>query len=255
MLKRGENGTVMAPATVGTCNKCGKQRELVFAGRVCSSCSDLLDKHWAGVTVTDWILIRPGLSIFQALKRSLAKKSGDIDESTIPLKVPSRYIYRSTTYAQIKLHWAKFDSYTDLDSDPNWLGPAASPEVSEMEPPVRSSRTLIRPATPEEIAHHDDKLRMRRRWDVINKVGAKWGLDDEGEPFDSRWDTATKRRAQQGEFLQVRRELGELGLLKGTPWDIDLPNSVDGETAIRESKDSTRGLAKVAGMATLSSRQ
>ena len=47
----------IATMTVGICNKCGERRDLAFAGCVCASCSDALDKQWAGSTATDWVLI------------------------------------------------------------------------------------------------------------------------------------------------------------------------------------------------------
>ncbi len=43
--------------TVATCNKCGEQRELVFAGCVCGICSDALDERWVGSAAGDWVLI------------------------------------------------------------------------------------------------------------------------------------------------------------------------------------------------------
>src|SRR5262249_39640468 len=43
--------------TEGICNKCGERKELVVAGCVCRSCSDLLDNQLKTVTATDWVLI------------------------------------------------------------------------------------------------------------------------------------------------------------------------------------------------------
>ena len=101
----------------GICNKCGERKELILAGCVCRSCSDRLDKQWADSTVIDWVLVAPpsgpGIEdIREQLKESLAKEKkrhGDSEEDSptrIAERPPGRYIYRNTTYSQMKSHAA-----------------------------------------------------------------------------------------------------------------------------------------------------
>lgn len=85
--------------TVGSCNKCGECKELVLVGCMCASCSDRLGAYHA-----------PGPSdkvhsILVALKESLGSRCDIEDRLTEPI----RYIFRNTTYAEMKSLRAKAD--------------------------------------------------------------------------------------------------------------------------------------------------
>src|SRR5712692_7369189 len=173
----------------GICNKCGEHRELVLAGCACGSCSDSLDNQWANCQATDWVLIptpaahlenledrgrsSPIIDIMQALKESLlaAKAKGfhpglfqlsSLTSISADAEFFSRYVYRNTTYAQMKLRWATCNPPDDLD--------IGRPEdefaglVSATWP--KPGPAFIRPATSEEVADHEAMLRDRQRREI-----------------------------------------------------------------------------------------
>jgi TPR repeat protein len=221
------------------CNKCAERKDLVFAGCVCASCSDALDKQWASANTKDWVLVTtysPFIDIMEALKRTLAIKEGKSSLATsagaIPARreagtVPNRYIYRDSTYTQMKSHWATCEPPSDF-----YLGPATSEEVAQARSlsAQQPDTPFIRPATPKEIAEDDarerDKQRDGRMCDIIAGVQEKWGFkgtgwreDGVGTPQDGVWDENADRRADEA-FQEIRKRLGELGLLEGTPFEF-----------------------------------
>jgi hypothetical protein len=112
-----------------TCHKCGEHKELVFAGSVCARCSDFLDSRWLqseAATATDWILTAGG---------------------TAEPPARSYYVYRNTTYAQMKVHWATWANA----SDALHFVPALFP-LDTVDGPS------IRPATSKEIVDHKDYI-------------------------------------------------------------------------------------------------
>jgi transitional endoplasmic reticulum ATPase len=111
--------------TVGTCNKCGEHKELVLADSVCASCIDALDKQSQDAKATDWVLI--------------------------DLHHGFQGVYRNTTYAEMKLNWAKWDWDNTVTGKLTRL--------CGLSPQLPAHAALIRPATPEEIADHDEHLR------------------------------------------------------------------------------------------------
>jgi hypothetical protein len=174
-------------ATLGArCNKCGEAKELVLAGCVCASCSDALDEQWVRANTTDWVLITtysPFIDIMEALKRTLAIKGGKEQPGdvtgAIPARreggsVPNRYIYRGSTYTQMRSHWATCYPPSDF-----YLGPATPEEVAQAKSlsamwAKQPDTPFIRPATPEEIAEDDakerDKQQDTQRCDVVAGV-------------------------------------------------------------------------------------
>src|ERR1022692_2614223 len=155
----------------GICNKCGKHAELILAGCVCGTCCDALDLQWAHANTTDWVLITrsrlaPVIDIMEALKRSLARKEkgqespGDceIDTHRTAPGDHNRYVYRDSSYTQMKAHWATCDPPSD-----SCIGPAMPEDVAKDY--VQGHRWMsipdapfIRPATAQEIAEHDAHL-------------------------------------------------------------------------------------------------
>jgi AAA+ superfamily predicted ATPase len=276
----------IASMTIGTCNKCGEHKELVFAGCVCRDCSDSLDKQWANSQATDWVLIAepiflenrglqpsPRIDIIQALKRSLAEQaareakgyprlSGLVGVSSDAEifsfgEEPSRYVYRNTAYAQIKSHWATCNPPDDLD-----IGSPTPEEVAIITSisaswPKRPRLAFIRPATPEEIYHHDAKLRDRRCYEEGTTIFEKWGFDlGKGEPLDGVWDDDAKQRAIQA-YDETRKRLQKLGLLKGSNYEHESLKAYwaslasDGSRHALQEPNPGRGLSQVAGMADL----
>jgi len=135
----------------GPCNKCGERRELVLADCVCASCSNALDKQCANSIATDWVLIA-------------VDDRGSIHQ----------FVYRDTTYAQMKSNWAKFNT------SGHWSGSrrVSAEEIAQMESqwgtwmqpsgPANSfipqgTARFIRPATWEDLAkHYEGRLNWQR---------------------------------------------------------------------------------------------
>jgi hypothetical protein len=116
-----------AATLTACCNKCGEPNELILAGRVCGDCSDFLDSRWLqsdSATATEWILVAATVSAEQP--------------------TCSYYVYRNTTYAQMKLHWATWANASDILH----FVPALFP-LDVIDGPA------IRPATPKEVADHE----------------------------------------------------------------------------------------------------
>lgn len=168
----------MSP-TVGTCNKCGEERELVLEGTVCKACNDALDKLWGSAQDTDWVLVttyRPEniQRIMESLRQSLGK-TGDVPlERRLNLN-----IYRDTTYAAMKSRWALAQSFEGLTS---YCFPTAEDVAMIRLLAVTENATLIRPATEREVAKHDKWRRFEQQCQIIEQIFAKWGFDDEGRP-------------------------------------------------------------------------
>ena len=210
------------------CNRCGEIRDLVFAGRVCASCSNALDRQWETSSATDWVLItnleseqqkqrdQEVRNIMKALKDSLAIAKGEEvrDQGKAPIPAakvnPRRHIFRNTTYKQMKLRWAHQEPPDGSTFDHYCLGPMTAEEMVRA---MATSNSLpyIRPAIREEIAEQRNALRSR----VISDVFEKWGLNDEGQPLDSRWDTMAKERALISASEEIRIRLEEQGLEYG----------------------------------------
>jgi hypothetical protein len=96
----------MHPMTVGICNKCGEARALVLASSVCGCCIEALDSKWAGSGVTDWVLMNHAPDVLEQLKASLPAKSSGVKEPSVSSEALPRYLFRNTTYEQMKSHWA-----------------------------------------------------------------------------------------------------------------------------------------------------
>src|SRR5262245_35458536 len=89
------------------CKKCNELKELVFAGCVCHNCSDGLDNKWKGVNATDWVLIR---TCYPELRTESLRDLSDFSGATSPKarfrSYTRKYVYRNSTYPEIKLVWA-----------------------------------------------------------------------------------------------------------------------------------------------------
>lgn len=241
----------MASMTVGTCNKCGERKELILAGCVCRSCSDSLDEQWAGSTATDWVLVakrsedrenrEPSSApdIGEGIKKSIAEReaknfppqlglmsqllctSSDAELFDSAFDAPDRYVYRNTKYSQMKLHWATCNPPDDLN-----IGSPAPEEVAKMRSISvawlkRPYPSLIRPATPEEIAKHDAMRRDELRQEVGRTIFEKWEFDlFKGEPLDGVWDDSAELRAIQA-YDETRKRLETLGLLEGSNYEYE----------------------------------
>jgi hypothetical protein len=129
----------------GACNKCGERNELVFAGCVCASCSEALDRQWGGSTAADWLVTRPDDSVGSRVLDS---------------------VLLDTTYAQMKKYfWAANDSESRIQGFFRFRQ-ATSEEIAHFtsQPGAwshASGARVVRPAAPEEVAA---KKRGDREW-------------------------------------------------------------------------------------------
>ena len=231
------------PQTADTCNKCGERTELVFAGYVCSNCSQGLDKQWASATATDWILLtKPSPndkvhSAMKALKESLGLTKGRLltggENRGVPELVLVRYIYRNLTYAEMKSHWAKADM-TDFCR----LGLTVSDETdqmkSELETRERLVYPLLRPATVGEIAEHESRLRGQQRSKETRTILEQWGFNEEYRPVEGVWSDPAERRAGQA-YNAIRTRLEQLGLLEGSGYTKPLDQMLAEDYTDRDS--------------------
>jgi hypothetical protein len=154
----------------GVCSKCGEHRELVLASCVCDNCRLALDAQWEGVAASDWVL---------------TGVAGDCVRT---------YVYRDTTYVQMRQRWATWSSFHSFAHCIQVR--AITPKgVHEMESrwgkwsaPGFGTRS-IRAATPQEIKDSEAKAQQSRDrvmqsmgWGaalifafcVINEVGPEW---------------------------------------------------------------------------------
>lgn len=135
-------------ATLATpCNKCGERKELVFAGCVCASCSDALDKEWAASTATDWLVTRP-------LDDSVGGRVQD-------------FVLLNTTYAQMKTYsWASNNAESRIRGFFRNRQPTPE-EIAHLKSQwgiwSHASARAVRPATAEEVA---TKKRQDREWAI-----------------------------------------------------------------------------------------
>lgn len=210
-----------------TCNQCGERKKLVLAGSVCRSCSGRLDQRWASATEADWVLVTtPGLndkvhSRMQALKESLDSAGGRLhgdEDRAAAVAAPVRYIYRNTTFAEMRSHWATADP-----PDSGRLGLATPEEIGQMKSewvtrPDWPPAPLVRPARPEEIAEHTANLQWRQCYEETTAILEKWGFNDEYTPVDGVWDNPSEQRAKQA-YEEIRARLERLGWLEGSGYE------------------------------------
>jgi hypothetical protein len=175
VVRRSGSEIASSPKTAATCNKCGERTELVFAGCVCSACSQGLDKQWTSATATDWVLItKPDPnnelhSSMLALGESLRLTREGVPTGGENRDVPEplmEHLYRNLTYAEMKSQWAMADS-----SDSCRLGFTAPNETDQMKSELWTREglayALLRPARVDEIAVHELCLRWRKRSEEI----------------------------------------------------------------------------------------
>ncbi len=182
------------------CNKCGERRELVLAGCVCASCTDALDKQWAGATANNWVLLTTFVDNW-VLRTALDDAVG-------------AYLYRDTAYIQMKSHWATCNPPFSFH-----IGPATADDLAQMRPHLvtrskRSDTPTIRPATLEEIAEYDARQRKEQISDVEREIQEKWGL------YGEVWDDDAWRRAKEA-FQETEKRLEQLGLLEGSGFEYE----------------------------------
>jgi len=197
------------------CNKCGERNELVFAGCVCASCSEALDRKWGSSTATDWLVTRP--------------------DSAVGRRV-SDLVLLNTSYAQMKKYsWAANDADSRIQGFFRFRQ-ATSEEVSHLESQPgawshASGARIIRPATPEEVAA---KKRGDREWQIA--MDTDQILLDACEKFGIQM---SEHNVPVGDFQRIEqaaeeiaRRLRQLGwleeLVKMTREDCDAVHAMDG---------------------------
>ena len=276
----------------GICNKCGERKELVLAGCVCRSCNDSLDEQWANSPATDWVLIaivqdrhyhgpslptdiimkqlkeslsatrahseasgRKGFSVLARLYR-LSRLTGTSPDAALfeSEEEYNRYVYRNTTYAQMKSNWAECNPPDGLD-----IGSAAPEEIAEVRSisgswAKRPEPTFIRPATTEETAKYDAVQRDRQRCQESTRIFEKWGFDlHKAVPLDGAWDVNAERMAKNA-LEETRKRSEELGLLNGSVLNDEEWNTVSADRSSilgQKGPNPGYGLSQVAGMTQL----
>jgi hypothetical protein len=179
----GEAAKVSIPE--GVCNKCGERRELVLADCVCGSCRDSLDKEWADVAATDWVFVAvvvvewgarfrgsvatgkpagPELSSESMFQREVPAKASVVEilgalRASLASAKPRRpdkvyrYVFRHTTYAQMKLHWATCSVRANQSPWVERIAGLATPEdEAQMRLVCERSKRPDSPDHPEDIA-------------------------------------------------------------------------------------------------------
>jgi ATP-dependent 26S proteasome regulatory subunit len=134
----------------------------------------------------------------------------------------NRYIYRDTTYAEIKSEWARSSSCDlpgDLDVGVAWPEDLAKMGVSGGGfSPLDVLDRWIRPATKEEVATAQALERDVRRHQESTRILATWGFDDHGEMRADAVATQWQQRAEPA-WRETRARFAELGLLQGSLFD------------------------------------
>jgi hypothetical protein len=181
------------------CNKCGELRELIFSGCVCASCSDALDREWAGSTVTDWVL-------------TTLRDWGDGRDAC-------EVVLRDTGYAQMKTFWAHWRNGIVMYGHVRLRQPtqeeAARPKSQWATESDVLRGSTIRPATRDEVAWYEETNRKRsiagEAEEIIRETRRTLGIDDEAEPhqFARAAEEIAQRLRQEGlfeELAKMRRE-------------------------------------------------
>lgn len=213
------------------CNKCGERNELVFAGCVCASCSEALDRQWGGSTATDWLVTRPD--------NSVGSRVLDL-------------VLLNTTYAQMKKYsWAANDSDSRIQGFFRFRQ-ATSEEIAhfESQPGIwshASGSRVVRPATHEEVAAQKQR---HREWQIamdtdqiIREACEELGIqmNEHDVPVED-----PQRIEQAADGIAGRlRQLGWLEeLAKMKREDSDALHAMDGppllEMALQRSRRDTR---------------
>jgi transitional endoplasmic reticulum ATPase len=237
----------------GICNKCGEGKELVLVtytktepiSGVCATCSDSLDKQWAGSTATDWVLTW-------------------LEDSRV-----MEHVYLNTRYAQMKAYWV---AHVPGVARGFWRFRQATRE--EIARPI-----IIRPAAPEEVTSY---LQNCREWEIATETDRiiletceKLGIQMKvyWEPAEAG-EQEEPHRVQAAEEISGRlRQLGwieELARMKRDDSNAfqsiedarllemvlqkqadGLTRTVSSDSVANEQPNSGRGLSRVAGMTEL----
>jgi len=160
-----------------------------------------------------------------------------------------RYVFRNTTYTQIKLHWAKSDSTGSLVigealADDRYridvqtvaaylkrigvsskqLEEASEEQLAKWSDSATEGHTdtaFIRPANPEEIDTHNGLLRDQKRREQSTRILEKWGFDAHGKPFSGSMDDDDANRRGLQAWDEIKRTFDSSGLLKGSMFEYE----------------------------------
>jgi hypothetical protein len=185
---------------IGRCNKCGEYKKLTFAGWVCASCSEALDRQWAGCSATDWLVTRPWGT----------RGSTSVDRV-------SDFVLLDTTYAEMKTYsWAANDGRSRYQGFFRFRQ-ATPEEVVRLKSQwggwsYCSGARLVRPATPEEVTakeQHDREWHIAIETNrIICEACGRLGIqtNENGMPI------GDPERVEQaaGEIVQRLQQLGWL---------------------------------------------
>ena len=98
----------------------------------------------------------------------------------------------------------------------------------------RPDTPFIRPAIREEIEQRNEIIRRIQSAEVY----AKWGLESEGAPLDSRWDLEHTLQARRCAYLEIKTRLEQLDLFKGSAFDDEeMSDSLFGRDNEESSSD------------------
>ncbi len=197
LVARGRRDAVLLAVS---CSKCGEHKELVLAGCVCASCSDALDRQWAGSAATDWVLVAfrgpepPNIERLDSRYYTLQCVGEVLDDggisreelesliSTDTSKWPLLYVYTETTYEQMKFHWAICNPPDSLCIGPMTVDEFAKEDGDECvhsnpwphgRNPIRDAVPYVRPATRDECVKkimNELKQALRERKEELSET-------------------------------------------------------------------------------------
>ncbi len=202
------------------CNKCGERNELVFAGCVCASCSEALDRKWGSSTVTDWLVTRP--------------------DNPVGNRV-SDFVLLDTSYAQMKKYcWAANDEDSRIQGFFRFRQ-ATAEELSHFQSQPRawshaSGARIVRPANPDEVAAYKQNA---REWLIASETDfiIRDTCERLGVPEKVYWEPPEAGERDDPGRVQAAREIGER--LQHLGWLEELAKMVrEGSDALQVVDDA-----------------
>jgi hypothetical protein len=178
-----------AAILVVPCNKCGRCKDLVFAGCVCADCSDAFDRQWAASGATNWLVTK-------------ASDSSSVRD----------FVFLDTTYIQMKTHgWAANDRGSQYRGFFRYRE-GTPEEIDQLKSQWGtwsrfSGARVVRPATPEEGAAYE---RSNWEWWITGEMARIFG--EECDKLGIREFDESPRVERAAE--EIARSLRQLGWLE-----------------------------------------
>jgi hypothetical protein len=116
----------------------------------------------------------------------------------------------------MKLRWARANP-----SSKHRLGFATLTDIEELKSAGAKGKSMLRPATHEDIAEHVEAWRSSRQYSEATSILEKWGFNDEFMPVEGAWSHEAEQRAGQA-YNAIRTRLDQLGLMEGSGYERPL---------------------------------